>query len=248
MFPCILTFLYLTGYKVYLSMKLHQLDASVRPQERLESLGAHALSDIELLAMLIRKGSKNRDVLEVSTSLIAQAGSLAKLTQWSVEDFCAVHGLGKIKALQLKAVMEIANRVFIAKLEEPEKLDDSNKVYDYFRPIVTGLEVEKFWMVALNRKNSLIKNTEVTSGTVSGSLIHPRECFREAIKLNASSVIFVHNHPSGDPTPSSADIHITRRLSEAGKVLDIEVLDHLVIGQVSEDSGAYYSFADSGLL
>ncbi len=231
-------------------MKLKQLSSEGRPQERLEKLGAKALSDIELLAMLIRSGSQQKDVLEVSFDLISEAGSLAELTKWTVEDFTAVHGIGNVKALQLKAAMEISNRVLTAHVQEPKVLDDPQRVFQFFQPMLPSLEVEKFWVLALNRKNHLIKAKEVTSGTVSGSLVHPRECFREAIKLNASAVIVVHNHPSGDPSPSSADIEVTRKLREAAELLDIDFLDHVILGRSRPDQSqtAFYSFADSGLL
>lgn len=234
-------------------MKLRLLAEEGRPQERLEKLGAEALSDVELLAMLLRSGSKQKDVLEISFDLIAEAGSLSQLTRWSVEDFTAVHGIGKIKALQMKTVMEVANRVLRGHMEEPKLMDSPDKVYAFFQPIAQSLEVEKFWVLALNRKNRLIKAREVTSGTVSGSLVHARECFREAIKLNASAVIFAHNHPSGDPSPSSADIKVTRSLRSAAEVLDIDLLDHVIIGQSGAPSSVgsqlpYYSFADHGLI
>lgn len=231
-------------------MKLKLLANEGRPQERLEQLGAEALSDVELLAMLIRSGSKQKDVLEVSFELLAEAGSLSNLAKWTIEDFIHVHGIGRVKALQLKTVMEISNRVLRAHVEAPKLMDSPDKVFQFFQPMTLSLEVEKFWMLALNRKNHLIKAKEVTSGTVSGSLVHPRECFREAIKLNASAVIFVHNHPSGDPSPSSADIKVTRKLRSAAEIIDIDLLDHVIIGkqQTNSQTLPYYSFADNGLL
>ena len=231
-------------------MKLRLLAEEGRPQERLENLGPSALSDVELLAMLLRSGSSRKDVLEISFELLAEAGSLAELTKWSLEDFTAVHGIGKIKALQLISVMEVTKRVLRGHMEEPKLMDSPDKVYAFFQPVVQSLEVEKFWVLALNRKNRLIKAREVTSGTVSGSLVHARECFREAIKLNASAVICAHNHPSGDPSPSSADIKVTRSLRSAAEVLDIEFLDHVIVGQPSPSGNRspFYSFADNGLI
>ena len=230
-------------------MKLKLLASDGRPQERLEKLGASALSDVELLAMLLRSGSKQKDVLEISFDLIAEAGSLANLTKWSVEDFTSRHGIGKIKALQLKAVMEVSNRVLQSHMQAPRVIDSAEKVHQFFQPIIHSLEVEKFWLLALNRKNHLIKAREITSGTVSSSLVHPRECFREAIKLNASAVIFTHNHPSGDPSPSAADIQVTRKLKAAAEIIDIELLDHVILGHTNPESPlpAYYSFAENGL-
>jgi DNA repair protein RadC len=200
--------------------------------------------------MLLRSGSAQKDVLEVSFDLLAEAGSLGNLTRWSAEDFSARHGIGKVKALQMLAVMEIARRVLICHAESPVVLDRPEAVRAFFQPLLGSLEVEKFWVLSLNRKHRLIKSSEVSSGTVSGSLVHPRECFREAIKLNASAVIFVHNHPSGDPAPSSADIRVTRTLKEAARILDIDMLDHIILGHPVSGlgCGAVYSFADSGML
>jgi DNA repair protein RadC len=231
-------------------MKLKDLQTDGRPQERLERLGPGALSDPELLAMLIRSGNQQYDVLEISFRLLAEAGSLGNLTKWSVEDFTACNGIGKVKALQLISVMEIAKRILANHTEESEVMDQPEAVARFFKPMLPFLQVEKFWVLALNRKNRLIKAKEVTSGTLSGSLVHPRECFREAIKLNAAAVIFAHNHPSGDPSPSSADIKVTRTLREAARTLDIDMLDHIILGSpgANEGKGAYYSFSESGLL
>lgn len=231
-------------------LKLRDMDPDSRPQERLDRLGAEALSDIELIAMLLRSGSQQQDVLELSNSLLTQAGSLARLVHWTKEDFMAVKGIGKIKALQLKAHMEFAKRVILAQVEEPRIFDKPDKVWRYLQPIATELEIEKFWMIALNRKNHLIRISELTSGTASASLIHPREAYREAIRLGASAVIFAHNHPSGDPAPSSADIRVTHQLRDASRILDIDLLDHVIIGQIRKDPKGlgFFSFSESGLI
>ena len=221
-----------------------------RPQERLEKQGATALSDTELLAMLLRSGSKGGDVLSLSARLIAEAQSLAGLLTWSKEDFCRLKGIGKIKALQLITVMEVARRILSHNEERPLPFDSPDCVYRYFLPIAAGLEVEKFWVMCLNRKNHLIRHFEITSGTASNSLVHPREVFREAIRLSASSIIAIHNHPSGDPSPSAADIKITRQLKKASAVVEIELLDHIILGTANRDPSdrGYYSFSDSGIL
>ena len=229
---------------------LGQLAPSERPQERLEKYGVAALSDTELLAMLLRSGSQGLDVLNLSSRLLAEAGSLAGLLRWSQEDFRRLKGIGKVKALQLITVMEIARRTLSQVEESPLPFDSSKQAYRYFIPIASGLEVEKFWVVCLNRKNHLIRHTEVTSGTANGSLVHPREVFREAIRLGASSIIAVHNHPSGDPTPSKADIEITRLLKKAAAAVEITLLDHIIIGTPANDpeEQGYYSFSEAGFL
>lgn len=204
----------------------------------------------ELLAMLLRKGSRGHDVLALSSRLIAESGSLAGLLTWSEEDFMRLNGIGKVKALQLITVMEIARRVLSGEGRDAPVFSTPDAVHRYFEPHVAGLEVEKFWALCLNRKNRLLKRVEVTSGTASSSLVHPREVFREAIRVSASGLICVHNHPSGDPSPSSADIKVTRQLRDAAKTVDIDLHDHVIVGRSGADPSGkgYYSFSESGLL
>ncbi len=230
--------------------RFRDMAVNERPQERLERHGAAALSDTELLAMLLRSGSRDQDVLSLSTRLISEAGSLAGLLTWKESEFTKLKGIGRVKALQLITVMEVARRILSQRGETPPVLDTPRSVFEHFAPIAAGLEVEKFWVLCLNRKNRLIRRVEVTSGTASSSLVHPREVFRDAIRLSASAIICVHNHPSGDPSPSKADIEITRQLREASKTVDIDLLDHIIVGsQMLDPSGqGFYSFSEAGLL
>ena len=223
---------------------------SERPQERLERLGPGALSDTELLAMLLRSGTKGHDVLTLASRLIADAGSLAGLITWKETDFKKLKGIGRVKALQLITVMEIARRVLSQNARLDPLINDAATAADFLRPFTHGLEVEKFWVLCLNRKNRLIKCVEVTSGTATSSLAHPREVFREAIRESATAVICAHNHPSGDPAPSAADIKVTRQLRESGQTVDITLLDHVVLGTQSADplGRGYYSFREGGLI
>jgi len=232
------------------AVRLKDMALNERPQERLEQYGSSTLKDSELFAMLLRSGSQGMDVVAVANRLMSEAGSLAALISWSKEDFMSFPGIGKIKALQLITVMEITRRVLAEKYKVELPFDSPDKVYDYLRPLVMGLEVEKFWTLCLNRKNRLIKCVEVTSGTATSSLVHPREVYREAIRLGSSAIIVVHNHPSGDPSPSSADIRITRQLREAAEVVGIALLDHVITGEpaYTEDKLGFYSFNDNGLL
>ncbi|MBL4575558.1 MAG: DNA repair protein RadC [Opitutaceae bacterium] len=234
----------------YQTIRLRDIATSERPQERLERLGAEALSDIELLAMLLRSGTPKMDVLSIAGKLMNEAGSLAKLTSWNENDFKEIKGIGKVKALQLQAVMEIARRILSNNATTTKLFDQPESVFSYFQSIVTGLEIEKFWVLCLNRRNRLLKKKEVSSGTASSSLAHPREVFREAIKSGACAIICVHNHPSGDPSPSSADIKTTRQLREASRTIGIELIDHLIIGNRDEDPShrGFYSFKEAGLL
>ena len=224
--------------------------ASERPQERLERLGASALSDSELLAMILRSGPPGVDVVSMSSQLINEAGSLSSLLRWTAEDFTQIRGIGKVKALQLLAVMDFAKRILQEEQTIEPVFDAPGTVARYFQAIIAGKSVEHFWVLCLDRKNRLIRRIEVTKGTATNSLVHAREVFRDAIKLNATAIIAVHNHPSGDPAPSRSDIQVTHKLKEASKVIGIDLLDHIIIGEVAKDPTGFgfYSFNDTGLL
>jgi DNA repair protein RadC len=234
----------------YQPLRVKDLAVGERPQERLEKHGAVALSDTELLAMLLRSGSKGHNVLTIAQRLITEAGSLARLIAWTPEDFRRLKGIGRVKALQLIAVMEVARRVLEQQEPADRAFEKPAEVLAHFASLLAGLEIEKFWVLCLNRKNRLIKQVEITSGTATNTLSHPREVFREAIRHGATAVICVHNHPSGDPAPSSADIQITRQLREAAKAVDIMLQDHIVVGRIQADPRGlgFYSFRQSGML
>jgi len=230
---------------------LREMAPGQRPQERLESLGPAALSDTELLALLLHSGCRGLDVLTVAGILLAEAGSLAELLAWRAADFRRVKGIGRVKALQLVTVLEVARRVVSqAAAHEPERLTTPESVHRHFQPLVAGLDVEKFWILCLNRKHRLQKRLEITSGTATSSLAHPREVFREAIRAGASALIAAHNHPSGDPAPSKADIDVTRQLRDSAKIIGIELLDHVILGQPGADplGRGYFSFREAGLI
>lgn len=234
----------------YPPLRIKDLAVGDRPQERLEQLGAPALSDTELLAMLLRSGSKGHNVITIAQRLIAEAGSLAALIKWSEADFRRLTGIGRVKALQLVTVMEIAHRVQKHPPDAEAAFNRPELVLRHFLPQAAALSVEKFWVLCLNRKNRLLKQVEITSGTATSSLAHPREVFREAIRHGATAVVCAHNHPSGDPAPSAADVQVTRQLREAAHAVDIELLDHVIIGRPASDpqGRGYYSFRESGVL
>ncbi|SDS67041.1 DNA repair protein RadC [Opitutus sp. GAS368] len=235
----------------YPPLRVRDLAVTDRPQERLERLGPAALSDTELLAMLLRSGSRGHNVISIAQRLIAEAGSLAALIKWNEADFRRLTGIGRVKALQLVTVMEIVRRG-LAKGAEPEDevLNRPELIHAHFKAQIAGLAVEKFWVLCLNRKNRLLKQVEVTSGTATSSLAHPREVFREAIRQGATAVVCVHNHPSGDPAPSAADVQVTRQLRDAAKAVDIELLDHVIVGRSGADpqGRGYYSFREAGVI
>ena len=230
--------------------RLRDTAVNERPQERLEKFGASALSDTELLAMLLRSGTRGQDVLTISGHLVADAGSLAGLIAWKGDDFTKIKGIGRVKALQLVTVMEIARRVVGQQLGNEPLLNRAELVAGYLQPFTSGLEVEKFWVLCLNRKNRLIKRVEISSGTATAALAHPREVFRAAVRESSSCIICAHNHPSGDPAPSAPDMHVTRQLREAAKAVDIELLDHVIVGRPTSDptGKGFFSFREAGML
>jgi len=232
-------------------LRIKDLAVHDRPQERLEKLGPGALSDTELLAMLLRSGSKGHNVINIAQRLIAEAGSLTALVKWHEADFRRLTGIGRVKALQLVTVMEIVRRGLAQGAEvEDEIFNRPALIHAHFLAQTAGLAVEKFWVLCLNRKNRLLKQVEITSGTATSSLAHPREVFREAIRHSATAIVCVHNHPSGDPAPSAADVQVTRQMRDAAKAVDIDLLDHVIVGREGADplGRGYYSFREAGIL
>ena len=207
------------------------------PEARFDQFGASAMSDSELFGH------------ETGRQLINSAGSMAALARWSQAEFSAIHGISTLKARQLAVILEIGRRMLSPATALPV-LNRPELIAEYMRPAVTGLEVEKFWVLSLNRKNRLIKCTAITSGTATSSLAHPREVFREAIRNGATAIVCVHNHPSGDPAPSAADVQVTRQLREAARALDVDLIDHIVCGNAAADprGTGYYSFREAGIV
>jgi len=220
------------------------------PRERLARLGPRALTDAELFALLIGSGTKAAPVGQVSHALLAEAGSLAALATWEPADFARVHGLGPVKAAELAAVMELARRLRERAHDPGEKLDAPQKVWARMEPLAAGLAVEKCWVLCLNRRNRLLALHEVSSGTATSALLHPREVFRLALRHGAPAAIVAHNHPSGDPAPSAADRSVTRQLAEAGRVVGVELLDHVILGRPEADPAGkgWFSFGEAGLI
>jgi DNA repair protein RadC len=229
---------------------LRDLNPEDRPQERLERLGPGPLTDRELLAMLIRSGTAQKDVLCLADDLIRQAGSLAGMLRWDASDFRKIDGIGKIKALQLSTYVEVAKRMMRSERTQKLKFDGPEVVWKYLYPEVCSDTVERVWVLCLDRKNKLIRAESVTSGTATGSLVHSREIFRPAIRHGATAIIIAHNHPSGDPTPSPADLQVTKKICQAAEHIDIDFHDHVIIGETDCDPKGlgYFSFADAGLV
>ena len=215
-------------------------------QERLERL---ELINRQRTSCDADPSEAKRDVLAIADDIINQSDSLFGLLKWDASDFQRIQGIGKIKALQLSTQIEIAKRMMQSKRSSQIFLDEAQKVWDYLYPEVRADTVEKVWVLCLDRKNKLIRAEPITSGTASGSLVHP-EKFSAAIRHGASAIILAHNHPSGDPTPSSADLKVTKKISEASKAVDLSMLDHVIIGEPDScpQSQGFYSFSDGGLL
>jgi DNA repair protein RadC len=224
--------------------------ACEEPQVRLDNHGATTLSDAELLALMLAGGTAPTEAVAMARQIIADAGSIAALAAWHTQDYQRWMGIGPAKGRQLAAIIEIGRRMMKPREDAERLFNRPELVMDYFRPMVQGLEVEKFWVLNLNRKNRLKRLVEVTSGTATSSLAHPREVFRTAIREGATAVVCVHNHPSGDPAPSAADVQVTRQLRDAAKTVDIELLDHVIVGIPANDPNGrgYYSFREAGMV
>ena len=226
------------------------MTADDQPRERLRRLGPRALLDSELLALLVGPAVRGRPPERIAESILGESGGLPALAAWEMPDFSRVPGLGPSKAAELVAALEIARRVRERAHDPGERLDAPAKVWSRLEPLAAGLSVEKCWALCLNRRNRLLALHEVSSGTATSSLLHPREVFRQALRHAASAVIVAHNHPSGDPAPSHADRAVTRQLVEAGRVVGVELLDHVVIGRPESDptSKGWFSFGEAGLI
>ncbi len=214
-----------------------------RPRERLLSRGPESLTDAELLAIILRTGGAGITALDHARLLLARYQSLRGLGDASPSELASIKGIGKAKAAQVMACMEIARRFASQKIREGEQFTSSRDVFEHFHERLRGKKKEVFIALLLNGKNRKIKEVMISQGSLNASIVHPREVFNPAVKDSAASIILVHNHPSGDPSPSREDREITGRLKGVGDLLGIRILDHLIIGD-----GRYISFADEGWL
>lgn len=212
------------------TLTVRDLPASERPRERLTRLGAEALSEQELLACVLGRGIAGESVLISARRLLAAFDTLRGVTEASVEQLAGVHGIGPAKAVQLKAAAEIARRVALPSSGRRAVIDSVEAAAALLRPHLHEKTREHFVALLLDNRHQLIRLSPIAVGSLSATLVHPRELFKEAIAASAAAVIVAHNHPSGDPQPSDHDIQLTRRLVEAGAIVGIEVLDHLVVG------------------
>ena len=216
-----------------------------RPREKLLARGVEALSEAELLAILLRTGnaSTGESALDHAHLLLGQFRGLKGIDEASASELRAVKGIGPAKTAQIKAGLEIGRRLRQEKWQTGSSLRSSEDVYRHFRDQLEKEKREIFYVVLLTNKNRKIREVKVSEGSLTASLVHPREVYNPVIRESAAAVIFVHNHPSGDPAPSPEDLEITRRLKEVGEVMGVRVLDHVVIGR-----DRYFSFSDRGIL
>lgn len=222
------------------SNRLKDRPPSERPRERLLELGPDALSSSECVAILLRSGTRGRNVVEVASELVSKFGSLTALARCSVKDLRSVKGVGRDKAITLLAAFSLARKMTAELRRESPVLDNPEAVANLVREDARLRNVEIFQALLLNTRRRLIDIAKVADGTLDTILVHPREVFKPAIAANAAAIVLVHNHPSGDPTPSEADIKVTRDLIRAGQLLKIEVLDHVILGAASNDRAQDY--------
>ncbi len=224
--------------------RIRELPENERPRERLIAEGERALSDAELLAIILRTGTTEQTAVGLGQSLLARFGSLRSLASRSIAELSKLKGVGPAKAAQVKAALEIGRRAAQEAAAAPgRRLADSQAVYDLAWPRLRDQRKETFLALLLDAKNRVIREVEVSVGSLTASLAHPREVFHEAVRDSAAAIICVHNHPTGDPTPSPRDAEITRKLHAASKTLGIALLDHVIVGERD-----FYSFADHGQL
>jgi DNA repair protein RadC len=214
----------------YQPNKIRELPTDERPRERLIQYGADALSTAELLAILLRTGTEQRSAIDLGEFLLVHFGSLRSVANATIEELAGVHGIGPAKAAQIKAAIEFGRRLIAASPEERPKIRSPRDVYNLLGPTLRDEKREHFIALLLDTKNGVLRSKTISVGDLSSSIVHPREVFTEAIRHSAASIIVCHNHPSGDPTPSPEDIAVTKRLIDAGELLGIEVLDHIVLG------------------
>mgnify|MGYP002620740936 CR=1 FL=1 len=214
----------------YYSTAVREMPEDERPRERLARLGPEALRDAELLAILFRTGTKKQGAVALGEQALRQFGDLRSLSRASVEELKSVPGLGTVKAIELKAALELGRRLATYSVRDRVKMTTAEDIARLLMVDFKNLEGEHFKSVLLNIKNEVLKVVEVSRGSLNETLCHPRDVLRQAVRENAAKIVICHNHPSGNPEPSTADIEATERIVEAGKIVGIAVVDHIIFG------------------
>lgn len=218
-------------------------DENDRPREKFINKGPSYLTDSELLAIIINTGTKSNSAIDIAKQILHDFGGLSNLVKSDFNFLKQIKGLGNAKAVKLAAAFEIGRRIKSESLNSGDKITDSSRVADYFKERLADELVEKFYVVLLNNSNKIIRYKEISSGILNATLVHPREVFKPAIAESAAKIILLHNHPSGNASPSNEDKKITTQLISAGKILNIFVIDHIIVA-----GDSYFSFADNGLM
>jgi DNA repair protein RadC len=229
------------------TLRIHELPEQERPREKLAALGAGALSDSELIAILLRTGLPGANAVDVARQLLTKYQSLSGLARCTVAELAKIKGVGPAKAVQLAAAFGLASRLARETLIR-QRLDTPELIYDLLGAEMRALTRESLRAILLDAKYLLLRIEEISHGSLNESVAHPREIFRPALIYSAFAMILVHNHPSGDPSPSDADHRLTRRLLEAAELLQIRFLDHVIIGSGDNGRRPYFSFREAGII
>jgi DNA repair protein RadC len=231
-------------------VRASDLPKSLQPREKFDRLGSENLAETDLLALILRTGTTGLNVVELAENLLLRYGSLSALLQASAPELQEINGIGPEKAKVLKAALELGRRLVQENVGQNPIISTPEEAAAVLRDRARGLDREVFWVLLLDIKTKLIcPPCEVSKGTLNSSLVHPREIFKPAIQHSAAKVILAHNHPSGDPSPSSQDVKITRKLIEAGRTMEINVLDHVIIGRKTrEGADDFFSLREAGLV
>ncbi|MGA7826962.1 MAG: DNA repair protein RadC [Geobacteraceae bacterium] len=216
-----------------------------RPREKMQKQGEQALSDAELLALVIRSGdpATRQSAVDIGRQLLQEFGSLRALAGATIAELCRIKGAGPAKVTAVKAALEIGARLNTDRLTRSERFTSPEQIFQHFHYSFRDRCKEYFVVLLLDGKNRIIREVQISEGSLNQSIVHPREVFNPAVRDSAAAVILIHNHPSGDPTPSREDREITRRLKEAGELMGVTVLDHIIIGD-----GRYLSFTSQGIM
>ncbi len=227
-----------------------EMPAKIRPREAVDRVGVTRVDDEALLAVLLRSGARGLNVVDLASGLLARFGTLGGIALAADEELMVFPGMGPVKIRELRVALEIGRRMTEGVTDELPRIKSPEDVVHTLRREIHALDAEVFWALLLNAKNRLVcRPVDVSRGILDASLVHPREVFKAAIRTASAAVVLAHNHPSGDPSPSAEDIRITRQLVEAGKIIDIKVMDHVVVGRTPGLSGpGFISMRESGLV
>ncbi len=227
----------------YQNITIKDLPEDERPREKMLKHGAGNVSNAELLAIIIRTGTRTASAVKLAEQILARVSNLRDLPLLTIEELTEIKGVGDAKGVQIKAALELGARIASSFRQDTHTISSPKDAADVMMEQMRFYQKEYFKVILLNTKNQLMSAETISIGSLNSSIVHPREIFSVSIKKGCASIILVHNHPSGDPTPSKEDIEVTNRLVEAGNIIGIEVIDHIIIGE-----GKYYSFREGGII